>query len=225
MLAAAALLTAAPAFSRGEEAEPEPLRIGVVARAGRYRMLTPLVYWGPFTAKTAVFEPLVTCGAKGETVPALAESWEISPDGKTYTFHLRPGVICHDGTALDAVDVREHVRRWAANPGHEWLGSTSRIESVDAPGPLEVRVRLSSPWNLLRDLQAINPGHVVAPGSYDNEGVFKLGVGTGPFRILEHRPDDSYLLERHERWWGDAAGLVLGAVIVGLVMALWPRLS
>ena len=53
-----------------------------------------------------LFESLTRIDERGDVVPGLAERWEVSGDGLTYTFHLRGGVKYHDGTAFDAADVR-----------------------------------------------------------------------------------------------------------------------
>ena len=58
-----------------------------------------------------VFEGLTRIGSKGEVLPGLAESWDISEDGKTYTFKLRTGVKYHDGSAFDAEDVKFSLDR------------------------------------------------------------------------------------------------------------------
>ncbi len=59
-------------------------------------------------------------GATTEIEPALAEKWEVSPDGRTWTFHLRPGVKFHDGTPLDAAAVVWNFERWwkSTHPQH-----------------------------------------------------------------------------------------------------------
>ena len=60
---------------------------------------------------TNVFEGLTKIGPTGEVLPGLAESWEISPDGKTYTFKLHTGVKFHDGTEFNADDVKFSLER------------------------------------------------------------------------------------------------------------------
>ena len=59
-----------------------------------------------------VFDPLVRYGEGGEIEPALAESWEISEDGKSYTFHLRKDVKFSDGTKFNADNVIFNASRW-----------------------------------------------------------------------------------------------------------------
>jgi len=63
-----------------------------------------------------IFEGLTRFEADGSISPALAESWEISEDGKTYTFSLRTGVTYHDGSAFDANDVKFSLTRMEISP-------------------------------------------------------------------------------------------------------------
>lgn len=183
--------------------DPRPaLRVAVAARIGEPGSLSPLVYWGGFETKTAVFEPLAGVAADGSPSPALATSWEASPDGRVWTFTLREGVVAHDGTALDAAAVRDHLLRWRGNPSHRWLGATDRMERVEALDGRRVRVTLSDPWYLLPDLATVNPAHVVAPGAWAARGDLRASVGTGPFRVESQVPGERIVLVAHDRWWG-----------------------
>ena len=77
----------------------------VYASTKDIRDINPHLYGGEMAAQGMVFEPLVINTAEGVR-PWLAESWEISPDGRVYTFHLRRGVTFSDGTPFDAEAVR-----------------------------------------------------------------------------------------------------------------------
>lgn len=194
--------SAAPAASRGT------LRFAVAARAGAHSNFTPLVYWGGFQSKTALYEPLVRFDDAGALVGVLLESWAVSDDGLTYRLRLRAGVTGHDGAVLDAEAVRDHLVRWRGNPGNRWLGSTDRFERIDVASPLEVVVKLTSPWCFLEEAAIVNPGHVVAAGAYDHEGTFRRTLGTGPFRLDgDLVSGDTFTLLPHDGWWQGAPGL------------------
>lgn len=93
-----------------------------------------------------VYEGLTTTDQNGEVTAKLAQSWEISGDSLTYTFHLRDGVTFHDGSAFDANDVVATLQASAAqdlaNPDHKLM---ERFASATAIDPLTVEVKLSAP--------------------------------------------------------------------------------
>ena len=83
-------------------------------------------------AQDMIYEPLVRYAVSGEIEPCLAESWEVSPDGKVYTFHLRRGVTFSDGTPWNARAAKANFDAVMANAGrHEWLGLTGEIEGTN----------------------------------------------------------------------------------------------
>ncbi|MEZ6025519.1 MAG: ABC transporter substrate-binding protein [Planctomycetota bacterium] len=186
----------------------DELRVGISARPGPHSILTPLVYWGGFVTKTAVYDGLTRPAADGSIEPGLAASWEIGDGGRRIVLHVREGVVDHAGHALVAQDVVDHLERWRGNPGSRWIGSTERMTEIRALDPRTVEVRLREPWPFLEECAAaINPAYVVPPGAYDNEGTFVATVGTGPFRLLEHRPGkdgDTFVLEAHTACWRGA---------------------
>ena len=72
--------------------------------------LNPHLYGGEMFAQEMLFEGLVTLGNDGSYHPAVAESWTISPDGRTYTFKIRSGITFSDGEKLDAYAVQANLR-------------------------------------------------------------------------------------------------------------------
>ena len=93
-----------------------------------------------------VFEGLCLYNEKGEIIPGLAESWEISEDGLTYTFHLRQGVKFHNGDDFDSADVLYSYNNFAGLDGNEAVSSDYEIvESVEAPDQYTFVVHLSQP--------------------------------------------------------------------------------
>src|SRR5690606_18464960 len=93
-----------------------------------------------------VFEGLTRIGANGEVLPALAESWDVSEDGKVYTFKLRQGVKFHDGTAFDAEDVKFSLdRARSENSVNAQKVLFAAIDTVEVVDPHTVRVTLKQP--------------------------------------------------------------------------------
>ncbi|MEM5541260.1 ABC transporter substrate-binding protein [Sulfitobacter sp. AS92] len=155
---------------------------------------------------TNVFEGLTRFMGDGSVVPGLAESWEISEDGLTYTFKLRKGVTFHDGTTMDAEDVKFTLDRInaedSANAQKALYAAISEVTVVD---PQTVEVKLSEPnGNLLFNL-AWGDAVIVAPESI--EAIKQTPVGTGAFKFDEWRQGDKITLSRYDDYWGDAPAL------------------
>ncbi len=136
--------------------------------------------------------------------PALAERYELSPDGKLLTLHLRHGLQFSDGSPLTAADTVWSLQRVllpaTASPIAEEFGPGV---TVDAPDPLTVRVHLPRrvvAIGKILDEVAIEPINRPANGK----------VSSGPFTLAEYRRGDSILLRRNPHYWRhDAAGRAL----------------
>src|SRR5262249_20860433 len=125
---------------------------------------------------------------KMAVVPALARAWDVSPDGKTYTFHLRPGVTFHDGKALTADDVTYSLGRvldpTTSAPFRSWLGP---LKDVQAAQPAGVRAVLAAPHaGLLAGLAALRGWAIVPSAAAEKQDLHKTAVGPGPFRLPEY---------------------------------------
>ncbi len=153
-----------------------------------------------------IFEGLTRFASDGSIVPGLAHDWDISEDGLTYTFHLREGVTFHDGTAMDAEDVKFSLERIGAegslNAQKALYAAIAAVEVVD---PLTVKVTLNKPdGNLIYNL-AWGDAVIVAPESAAGNGTNP--IGTGPFTFKQRRPGDSIELARNANYWGTPAAL------------------
>lgn len=155
---------------------------------------------------TNVFEGLTRFMGDGSIVPGLADSWEISDDGTVYTFRLRDGVTFHDGTSMDAEDVKFSLDRATADDSANAQKSLfDGIETVEVIDPLTVRITLSEPnGNLLFNL-AWGDAVIVAP---ETIGDIKTNpVGTGAYTFGEWVQGDSITLNRNPDYWGDQPAL------------------
>ncbi|MEP1200247.1 ABC transporter substrate-binding protein [Tateyamaria sp.] len=153
-----------------------------------------------------VFEGLTRFMGDGSVVPGLAESWEISDDGLTYTFSLREGVTFHDGTTMDAEDVKFTLDRIldeeSANAQKALYAAISGVEVVD---PSTVRVTLSEPnGNMLFNL-AWGDAVIVAPESIEN--IKQQPIGTGPFKFDSWTQGDSIEISQYGDYWGEQPAL------------------
>ncbi|MBA2449913.1 MAG: ABC transporter substrate-binding protein, partial [Chloroflexi bacterium] len=154
-----------------------------------------------------VTEPLVLLQPDGKLAPGLAEKWEPSADGKTYTFTLRKGVKFHDDSDLDAETVKLSLER-ILNPQMKVAVrdpfTRDRVEAVTAVDPGTVRIQLKDPFGPFLSKMAGTEMSIVSkatsqkfPDSYNEEP-----VGTGPYRLKERRKGESVSLERNEAYWG-----------------------
>ncbi|SDF21164.1 ABC transporter substrate-binding protein [Sulfitobacter delicatus] len=153
-----------------------------------------------------VFEGLTRFMGDGSVVPGLAESWEISEDGLTYTFKLREGVTFHDGSTMDAEDVKFTLDRInAEDSANAQKALYSAISEVNVIDPQTVEVKLSEPnGNMLFNL-AWGDAVIVAPESIEN--IKQTPIGTGAFKFDDWSQGDKITLSRYEDYWGEPATL------------------
>lgn len=151
-----------------------------------------------------IFEGLVKPNSDGEMIPAVAEKYTLSEDGITYTFTLREGVKFHNGQTVTAEDVVYSINRCAAVPeGQEkpLVAAFSAVKSVEALDEKTVAVTIAQ-----RDLEFISyMTAAIIPADYENQDT--APVGTGPFRFVSRTPQQDFVMERFEDYWGAPAWL------------------
>ena len=151
-----------------------------------------------------IFEGLVKPNSDGEMIPAVAEKYTLSEDGTTYTFTLREGVKFHNGQTVTAEDVVYSINRCAAVPeGQEkpLVAAFSAIKSVEALDEKTVAVTIAQ-----RDLEFISyMTAAIIPADYENQDT--APVGTGPFKFVSRTPQQDFVIERFEDYWGAPAWL------------------
>lgn len=174
-----------------------------------------------FKVAELIFDTLVQYQqASTDIEPGLATEWESSPDGLVWTFHLREGVLFHDGTPVDAEAVVFSFERQydPAHPYHNvggpylyWtaLGLDEIIGKVSALDSKTVEVRLNRAYAPLLSALAVPAFSVVSPTALRQWGAdFKSHpVGSGPFKFVEWRRDDRLVLERNDDYWGGKSAL------------------
>ena len=153
-----------------------------------------------------VFEGLTRFASDGSIIPGLAQSWVISDDGLTYTFKLAEGVTFHDGTTMDAEDVKFSLDRAraedSANAQKALFASIADVEAVDAS---TVKITLSAPNGSLLFNLAWGGAVIVAPESIEN--IKQAPVGTGAFKFANWVQGDNITLEKNADYWGTPAKL------------------
>jgi peptide/nickel transport system substrate-binding protein len=153
-----------------------------------------------------IFEGLTRFAADGSIKPALAESWDISEDGLTYTFHLHTGVKFHDGSDFNADDVKFSLDRINAEGSlNAQKALYASIASVDVVDPATVKITLKQPdGNLIYNL-AWGDAVIVAPETVD--GNKTKPVGTGPFVFADRVEGDHITLNKNPSYWGTPVAL------------------
>jgi peptide/nickel transport system substrate-binding protein len=148
-----------------------------------------------------IFEGLLTMNSKLEVKPALAESWTVSDDGKTYEFLLRKGVKFHDGSSLTATDVVASMRRWSklSNPGK--LTFSKAVWEADGDRKVVLKMPSATYKVLFTLANAYNQPATVMPASIAEASPDKpvrRYVGTGPYKLREWVPDQYLTLDRYD---------------------------
>jgi peptide/nickel transport system substrate-binding protein len=157
------------------------------------------------------YEPLIELDERGHPQPKLAERWEISPDGRLYTLHLRRGVKFHDGQEMTAEDLK-WVFEYVMKPGNGAYGyaKVEGIQQVEVVNTHTLLVTLKeggaaflSALTNIRAILAIPKGSM--PERVDKPA--NAPPGTGPFKLVEWQPQQSIVFERFDDYWGHKAYL------------------
>ena len=153
-----------------------------------------------------IYEGLTRFGSDGAILPGLAESWEISEDGLTYTFKLRDGVTFHGGQTMTAADVKFSLDRARGEDStNAQKALFAGIASVEAADDATVLVTLTAPNGGLLFNLAWGDAVVVDESFTDAEKT--QPNGTGPFRFLDWVQGDRIEIVRNPDYWGEAVAL------------------
>lgn len=147
-----------------------------------------------------LYDTLIEKDENGEWVGKLAESWELSPDGCTYTFHLRQDVVCHDGLPMTAEDVAYSLNREIASAAQ----GSSMVNMTDAEVVDEytVKLNLTAPYAPALDvLYAWGRISSARTTDYDT-----MPIGTGPYKFVSRSSGDNIIMEAWDQYYlGEAA--------------------
>ncbi|QEW18380.1 Hemin-binding lipoprotein [Marinibacterium anthonyi] len=155
-----------------------------------------------------------------ELRPGLAESYEVSDDGKTFTFHLREGVKFHNGREMTADDVKYSLDRvtnpetlspgagfFASIEGFEAIssGDADTLSGVEVVDPLTVKITLTRPDATFLHVMALNFASIVPKEAVDEYGADfgKHPVGTGAFKLEDWTIGQKLVFAKNEDYWRD----------------------
>ncbi|GBF72198.1 hypothetical protein PA598K_00435 [Paenibacillus sp. 598K] len=168
-------------------------------------------YDGSMQLQPMIYDGLVDYGPKGEILPSLAESWDISEDGKVYTFHLREGVLFSDGTPFNAEVVRFSFERWVHDPANSLQVATA-LEAIETPDEHTVVLRFDKAYYpFLTELAFARPVRMISPSAVepagDSAGRFVEAIGTGLWIAESYERDRETVLVPNPHYWGKAPHL------------------
>ena len=171
--------------------------------------LNPHTMKSQMYAQDWVYESLVAL-ENGKVVPELAETWDISEDRLTYTFHLRSGVKFSDGSDFTAEIAKKNIEAVQNHKDkYSFLQSLEVIDAVETPDEQTLVLNLKKPCNsLLNDFTYSRPLVMLGEAGFPAEGdPYEKGtaepVGTGMWVLKEHVADQYALFERNENYWGE----------------------
>jgi len=203
ILLAACVATPLPASDTSATSAVEPTQTLILASGRALGPGNPHAYDSSMVLLDLVYEPLVRYSVDGAIAPALAESWEISEDGLTWTFRLRQGVTFHDGALFDSAAARWNLERWVGNDGHNWLPTTSRITAIETPDDATLVLTLAeSYYPAMQDFTLIRPVRFLSPKAATADGAFAQPIGTGPWQVTD-LSDEAATLTRYDAYWGE----------------------
>jgi peptide/nickel transport system substrate-binding protein len=151
-----------------------------------------------------LYDQLTRPSADGRTLePALAVKWDVSRDGKTYTFHLRPNVRFHDGSPLTAQDVAFCIENCATSKDSNWTRILSALKGMQVLDRLTVRAHLHEAHAPFLADVALFAASIYPKHLFDQLGqkLFDHPIGTGPFKFTSWARGSEVVLSRNPHFW------------------------
>jgi len=163
------------------------------------------------TVILSVYQGLVDYAPDSTTIEGvLATSWTISPDGLTYTFHLRSGVTFQDGTPFNSAAVEASFkRRTEVNSAPAYM--LNQVAGYATPDPMTFVITLKTPWAPFMDYLASSWGpKIISPkvltdqagSDYAQTYLKDHAVGTGPYSLTAFNRGQNYVLTAYSGYWG-----------------------
>lgn len=203
LLIGAAVATAAPAFAQAPqrsrlvgaiEEDPPVINPAITQTISSYATGSP------------VYNPLFYTTQDNKIVMCLAESYEVSEDGKTYTFKPRKGVVWHDGHPFTSADVKFSIENVNSKIHPSGRGAYKSLERVETPDEHTVRYVLRNPSAALiagvgNGCGCILPKHLWEGTNIVANPLNYKPIGTGPYKLVEYVRGDFLRYERNEKFF------------------------
>lgn len=150
-----------------------------------------------------MFEGLLKPDSDGNIIPAVASDYKISGDKLTYTFTLRDGITFHDGTPVTVEDVKFSIDKCAdTSMGDPLVPAFINIDSTKIVDDSTFEIFLKKPdVDFPAYLATVNAA--IIPAS--NQDADKMAIGTGPYKYVSRSPQENFILEKYDGYWGEPA--------------------
>ncbi|MCX5592086.1 ABC transporter substrate-binding protein [Alcaligenes endophyticus] len=202
------LLTAAVASPVLSQPMPEYGGSLVITTTPEPSLITNALSSAPTTNEVAtkLFDGLLEYDMDLNPLPSLAESWEVSEDGKTVTFNLRKGVYWHDGEPFTSSDVQFTLLNIVKEYHPRGKQNLGPVESIDTPDEHTVILNLVHPYPpMLKGLSSLEvpilPRHIYEDTDIRNNPAVNAPIGTGPFKFARWDKGSFIELEKNENYW------------------------
>jgi peptide/nickel transport system substrate-binding protein len=155
----------------------------------------------------SIFSTLVEFDFDFNWKPYLAESWEISSDGLTYTFHLVKNATWHDGEPVTSADVKFSIEEISMQYHSQFATMSAVIDKIETPDDYTVVFKLSEPSAVFkyifhpRNLPGIAPKHLYEGTDILQNEYNWAPIGCGPFKLKEYVAGDHITLEKNENYF------------------------
>lgn len=202
------LMSLAVGCSSNDKETKSAEKVLTICSANDIGTLNPHKYNSEFFAQNFVYENLINYGENGKIEPCLAEKWDISPNGKEYTFHLRKGVKFSDGSELTAEVVKKNYDAFLkVKDQHIWLEIINEIDKTEVLDKDTFKIYLKNPYYpILQELTLIRPMRILGAAGFPDDGdtskEIKKPIGTGPWILAEHKKGEYATFTRNENYWG-----------------------
>jgi peptide/nickel transport system substrate-binding protein len=201
---AGAALTNGPGRNGVSTAKPKrggSVTMGIDTEEGGFDPSTARWDEGGFLYGRSVFDPIAIVNARGQVEPYLAQSITSNSDFTAWTITLRPNLVFHDGTPVDAAALHLNIEKQATSilTGPAFA---AQISSASVTGPLSVTITVKESWAPFPYyLAQAQTGYVAAPSMLNNPNGTSHPVGTGPFLFQEWVPNSHMTATANPHYW------------------------
>jgi peptide/nickel transport system substrate-binding protein len=152
-----------------------------------------------------IYDQLIRVGPDGLSLEGgLAETWEVSEDNLTYTFHLRETNF-HDGTPFTSADAEWAINRVIQPDGSGWAFLFSAVDTVEAPDERTLVITLKQPWAPFEADLALYGASITSKAAYEAQGedLWQHPIGTGPFMFESWDKGSQLKLTKNPNYWDE----------------------